>query len=273
MTAIGERNMDEETLDWLDSYYEALEFFYWEPQHLRAKTDATVEAKKLAEIAEKSTRVEQVTSHLRKMEVTLNHNFKQFFPLAPDAFRNNLFDKLFGPAFTKPFDLQGRGVDKKFALANSMQPDFLFISEDEVVSIEMKIKHKCEVDQVLKYALLGLAVEIQQKKQKEHYLVLLGAGAIANQFRERFKSIDDLTDAIKSKNLDTFLKNKPPLFQDQERLKWIVQHMTVQFLSYKDLTDILRSASPQQADQSAGAEVFRKLIDGLCHEISRRKLS
>ena len=91
--------MDGETLDWLDSYYEALEFFYWEPQHLRSKTDASVEAKELAEIAKKSTRVEQVTSHLREMEVTLNHNIKQFFLLAPDAFLNSLFENLFGIGF------------------------------------------------------------------------------------------------------------------------------------------------------------------------------
>ncbi len=28
---------------WLDSYYEALEFFYWEPQHLGRKKHATAE--------------------------------------------------------------------------------------------------------------------------------------------------------------------------------------------------------------------------------------
>jgi hypothetical protein len=265
--------MSGETTDWLDSYYEALEFFYWEPQHFRANTNAAAEAKKLAEIAKKSTRVEQVTSHLREMEVTLNHNIKQFFMLAPDAFRNNLFEKLFGRAFTKTFDMQGRDVDKKFALANCMQPDFLFISEEEVVSIEMKIKSKCSVDQVLKYALLGRAVEIQQGKQKEHYLVLLGPGAIQNQFAQRFKSSDELADALKKQDLIKFLGNKPPIFsQDRDHLQRIVEHMNVRFLNYEELTNILAVAIPQRSDQSAGAEVYRNLINGLCHEMSRRQL-
>jgi hypothetical protein len=48
--------MGGETTDWIDSYYEALEFFYWEPQHFRAYTEAAAEATKLAEIAKKSTR-------------------------------------------------------------------------------------------------------------------------------------------------------------------------------------------------------------------------
>ncbi len=266
--------MGGETTDWLDSYYEALEFFYWEPQHFRANTQAAVEAKKLAEIAKKSTRVEQVTRHLREIEVTLNHNIKQFFLLAPAALRNNLFEKLFGCQFKNTFEMQGREVDKKFALANCMQPDFLFISEGEVVSIEMKIKSQCSVDQVLKYALLGRAVEIQQKEQRKHYLVLLGSGDITKQFPKRYKSTHELTDAIKKENLTTFLGNKPKVFrQNPQDLQRIVDDMNVQFLNYKDFIDILEGATPQQTDQSAGAEVYRNLINGLCHEIRLRKLS
>ena len=211
------------------------------------------------------------------MEVTLNHNIQQFFLLAPTGFRNNLFERLFCNQFKTTFVMQGREVDEKFALKGCMQPDFLFISEGEVVSIEMKIKSKCSVDQVLKYALLGLAVEIQQEAPKEHYLVLLGSGDITKQFPERFRSSDELTVAIKEKEvLSKFLAEKPLVFrqdQQRQRLEWIVDHIKVRFLNYKDLTDILEEATPQQDDQSAGAEVYRNLTNGLCREISRRKLS
>ena len=267
--------MSGETTDWLDSYYEALEFFYWEPQHFRAKTNAAAEVKKLDEIAKKSTRFGQVTSHLRQMEVTLNHNINQFFLLPPDAFRNSLFEKLFvSSQFKKAFEMQGREIDEKFALGSCMQPDLLFISEGEVVSIEMKIKSQCSIDQVLKYVLLGRGIEITQKVQKEHYLVLLGPGAIENQFTQRFKSSDEITDALKKEDLTKFLSKKPPIFrQDQEHLQRIVKNMKVRFLNYEELTNILTDAVPQQSDQSAGAEVYRNLINGLCHEISRRRLS
>jgi hypothetical protein len=123
--------------------------------------------------------------------------------------------------------------------------------------------------------LLGLAVDITKKAQKEHYLVLLGSGDITKQFRERFKSSDALTDAIKEKDrLSKFLVEKPLTFrQEKERLGQIVENMKVEFLNYKDLTNILEGATPQQADQSEGAEVYRNLINGLCREIGRRKLS
>jgi len=88
----------------------------------------------------------------------------------------------------------------------------LFISEGEVVPIEMKIKSKCSVDQVLKYALLGRAVEIQQKQQKEHYLVLLGSGAIMSQFPQRFNQATNSPMPSKNEDLTKFLANKPKVF-------------------------------------------------------------
>jgi hypothetical protein len=276
IAVIAEESMAGETQDWVDSYYEALEFFYWEPQHFRTKTPAVVEAKKLAEVAKKSKKVEEVMNRLREMEVTLNHNIKQFFLLAPAAFRHDLFAGLFPQSQLKEtFEMEGREFDEKFALKSRMQPDFLFISEGEIVSIEMKIKSKCSVNQVLKYALLGLAVEIKQKARKEHYLVLLGSGNITGQFPQRFKSSDELIVAIKEKELlSRFLAEKPSVFrQEKQRLEQIVENMKVKFLNYKDLTDILIRAAPKETDQSAGAEVYRNLIDGLCSEISRRKLS
>ncbi len=83
------------TSGWLDSYYEALEFFYWEPQHPGRKKHATAEFNTLP----------KVRKHLRRMEVTLNHNIHQFLALAPRTLRNR-FLGLF----------VGREVDNDFAM-------------------------------------------------------------------------------------------------------------------------------------------------------------
>ena len=62
---------------WLETYYTALEFMYWEPQHIgrRKNPDATLDS------------IATVASRLRKLEVTLNHNLDQFLRLAPGALR------------------------------------------------------------------------------------------------------------------------------------------------------------------------------------------
>ena len=67
--------------NWLDSYYEALEFFYWEPQHIGRKKNVDSEF----------NTIEKVVKHLRRIEVTLNHNINQFLILAPAALRACLF--------------------------------------------------------------------------------------------------------------------------------------------------------------------------------------
>lgn len=262
--------------NWLDSFYEALEFFYWEPQHIFPKRESTAELEALAKVVKKASRAEDVKKHLRKMEVTLNHNIRQFFLLAPDALRREFFEEIFGEDFRGDFWMHGREVDTEFKLAGAMQPDFLFVSEAKVVSIEMKVKAKCSVDQVLKYALLCLAVEIKQGQQQEHYLILLGSNPFAGMFRPRFEDMAKLKEAIAKENLTSFLLNKPAYFrreQHQQRFNKIVEKMRVEFLSYGGFARFLGEAKPPQTDQSPGAEVYRKLISGLTAEFERRKLA
>lgn len=132
-------NNNQNDATWVDSYYEALEFFYWEPQHFRSPIDP----------GSANTRSESVNEHLRKMEVTLNQNLHQFFSLAPDSFRNELFGRLFDQEIPGALILEGRNVDAKFKLKNCMQPDLVFTSEAHVLSLEMKVGAKSSRNQVL----------------------------------------------------------------------------------------------------------------------------
>ena len=183
--------------DWVESYYEAVEFFYWEPQHLGKRKHANAELDS----------VSSVRKRLRNMEVTLNQNLHQFFLLAPDLLRNELFAQLFGKPLQGQLSLHGRDVDEEFKLQNSVQPDLLFTSDAQIVSLEMKLGAKSSITQVIKYALLGLAVELKHGSQKEHFLGFLGAGSFANQWKEGFSSIAELREAIDKEDADVFLKN------------------------------------------------------------------
>ena len=250
--------------NWLDSYYEALEFFYWEPQHIGRKKHVSAEFNTL----------EKVTKHLRRIEVTLNHNISQFFLLAPAALRNDLFKELFARPFDHPFIMHGRGVDAEFELVNSMQPDFLFTSDTELVSLEMKVGAKSSVSQVLKYALLGLAVEMRVGAPRHHYLAFLGAGEFANQWQEQYASVDDLRHDIASTALASFLHKQPIRFREhQSRFIEIVENLHLAFINYPRFAAFLRGATPLKSDTSPGAAVYRKLISGLLGEFSRRQLA
>jgi|SRR5882672_188910 len=248
---------------WIDSFYEALEFFYWKPQHIgrRKYADADFDT------------VDKVKDHLRRMEVTLNQNLHQFFLLAPQKIRRDLLSTLFERRFDHAFVMYGRGVDSEFELMSSMQPDLLFISDMEVAAVEMKVGAKCSVEQVLKYALLGLAVEMRVNEKREHHLVLLGSGNLANQWAERFASIEAVKLGVTSADSGSFLQAMPARFRDHEgRFKRIVGELRLAYMSYGSLAEFLRHAMPPATDQSAGAEVFRNLISGVLEEFEVRKL-
>jgi len=246
---------------WVEGYYEALEFFYWEPQHLGRKKHEASRFKTLKEVQD----------HLRLMEVTLNHQIKQFFALAPKSFRNRLFGRALKTTVSGEFVLVGSELDREYSLSNATQPDFLFTAPDATVSVEMKIEAKSNVSQVLKYALLGLAVEQQDKCRRKHHLIFLGVGGFGDLWKERFRSLGELKQVLETKK-ESFLDGRPErLRAERARYEEIVSTLSIGFLSYGAFADLLRTER-DSLDDSMGAQVYRNLIDGMLHELNERKI-
>jgi hypothetical protein len=248
---------------WLDTYYAALEFVYWEPQHLgqMKNPDSGLNS------------IDRVSKRLHALEVTLNHNLDQFFRLAPTVLRNRLFSKLFETPFPDQFHLHGRHLDVDFDLANTMQPDFLFVSQTDVVGVEMKVDAKSSLSQVLKYALLGLAVEAKTQTQRRHHLVMLGRGPFERMWKEGFKEPVQLRSALTATDLQVFLQSLPVDFSQRlEHLRRIVGELQIGFLTYAELAHFLRQSLPSEDDGTLGAEVYRKLILGVLDELNVRHL-
>lgn len=260
---ISQSSTDIET-SWLQSYYEALQFFYWEPQHLGRKKHANAEFNTL----------EKVAKHLGQIEVTLNHNLSQFFHLAPSRFRHRLFNRLFGVSFESNFILHGRDVDTTFELGNSMQPDLMFTSDEALISIEMKVGAKSSVSQVLKYALLGLAVELRADAPRRHFLAFLGRGTFADQWQERFQTVQALQAATAIADQRAFLEKCPLRFHAHgDRFSAIVSELVMSFMSYAEFASTLRNELPLPTDTSEGGEVYARLLNGVLQELKRRGLA
>jgi hypothetical protein len=78
---------------WIDGCYDTLDFFFWEPQHLGRQRHENAKLKGL----------KAVQDNVRTLEVTLNHQIKQFLTLAPSSFRNRLFESVLGYCHSPPF--------------------------------------------------------------------------------------------------------------------------------------------------------------------------
>lgn len=247
---------------WHNHYYDLLEFYYTEPRNLNP----------LKFGAEKGFKFPKAKKRLQGLEVPLNHIITYFFLLAPNALCKALFGELFGGPFSADLVLQGRNVDTQFRLDNSMQPDFVFLSETDVVSIEMKLSAKCCVDQILKYALLGLAVELDKGHTEQHHLAILGSEPFC-KWKERFKSIEEVDDAVRRADREKFLRKQPKHFHaHQEQFNGIVENLCLKYWTYHRLSQSLADAMPSEEDHSAGAEVYRKLLCGLLTEFEIRGL-
>ena len=78
-------------IGWQDYYYDILEFYYAEPQHLN----------RLKYGPEKTWKFPKVRKRLQRLEVPLNHIMTHFFLLAPDDFCAGLFGEMFRRTISK----------------------------------------------------------------------------------------------------------------------------------------------------------------------------
>jgi hypothetical protein len=245
---------------WVDRYYESLEFFYWEPQHLGKRKVVGSRIDSLG-VAQK---------HWRNMEVTLNHIMKYFFSLSPASVICRTLSEGLGREIGKDYTISSLRFDK--VLTKSCQPDFLFLANSGVCSLEMKLDSKTSINQVLKYALMGLAVEQQVGKELSHGLVFLGKGKFEEIWPKSSGVIcpDSLRSELASKAeafSDKHLKSR----DNRTRYLLIVAGLDIGFLNYKDFASIL-STEREAAHDCATGEMYGGLIDGLMGELKARKL-
>jgi hypothetical protein len=207
---------------WVDVYYEAVDLYYGEPQHLAPKNYEGA----------KPTPRRAAQEHVERIEVSLNHLLKQFFAIAPRSLRNRLFESAFRLPISGEFEMVGASYDGTYSLKNATQPDFLFLADDECVAIEMKIRAKSDIEQVLKYALLALAVE-RKEHSRENFLLFMGKGSFSSLWREGFASVEEMHKKLESET-PKFLARKRKRFQEHEdRFEKIVKDFRFAFVNRK----------------------------------------
>lgn len=254
--------MNEKT--WVDHYYDALTFFYWEPQHLGRKKDVG------APLSSETL----VLKRLHSMEVTLNQIFNQFLSLAPSSLRNLLFEQTLGRTILGEFLLSGRDLDERPLNWDTCQPDFEFISADSssTIFIEMKIESHSRIEQVFKYAVRALSNEQTQGQEMQNTLIFLGKGSFKAIWPKSlgFASFEELHFALireQGEFSDSRLKSAIHL---KRRFAEILSSMRFGFLSYADFGEIL--VKERELANATSSQLYARLLDGMLDELRRRKL-
>jgi len=204
----------------------------------------------------------------------LEKDLHQFFLLAPPALRNELFESLFARRFSHPLTLQRSDVGSESGLGNAMQPDLLFISDVEAVTMEIRLGHRLSLTQVLKLALAALALELDLGAPRRHCFALVGAGNFSSQWEDQYSSVTELKIALGHTDPALFMRTQAERFhRHEDRFLEIVAGFDLAFLSFADLATLLREAAPSGTETSPGVEVYRELIAGVLAEFDPRRLA
>jgi len=249
---------------WNNEYYDNLEFYYYEPDHLRKKTDPNLDTQS----------VQDVVKRLRRIEVSLNHQMNLFFQLAPIIFKNDFFQRCFGVNIDDDWKLVGREIDKLWKINGITQPDLFFNGRTTNVAVELKLSSKLSIEQVLKYAYINILEQQYSNSSKQYFLLFMGKGDFENQWVEIFPTIDSMREALPSVRLSELPKTWARKLKglDEEILE-TANNTEFGFMNYDAFAASLYEYRSNIDLSSPYADTVSELFDGMLEELIERGLA
>lgn len=250
--------------DWTSEYYEIIEFYFWEPQHLgRKKTNKSLY----------STPIEAL-KHVQDMEVSLNHMFNLFFRLAPAGIPSHMIADATGSQVQSATQLLTRRNISSFC--ELVQPDLMFQGDSVNFSIEMKLKAKSSLEQVWKYALLHTLADAHDGQDRASYLMLLGKGEFSSLWKEDINTPDELRKFLKDAKLYKLQRKakeveKMPI--DWNRVRETLEKTSILYWNYQTLKMFLKGLIEPFTGANRAEQTFVHLVNGMVAELARRKLA
>lgn len=250
---------------WNKEYYDIMNFYYWEPQHL-------------GKIKNKESKIQNINdalNHIAKMEVSLNHQFNLFFQLLPSELTNIIFNKI-DCRFTGTEKLEYQSIEdiSVLNLKDSTQPDVFFKSNTDLVAIEFKLGTKSSIEQLLKYATLFHFTRLHHQKNFKCHLVYVGVNSFDSMFKEKFSHIDLVQDQLELVHIpDVTKKGSIDLTPHKDEILNLAKDMSLSFVNYQQLHDLFDHRISALDTANPYTETIHKLISGMNNELIYRNLA
>lgn len=151
------------------------------------------------------------------------------------------------------------------------QPDHLLVSPSSLMGIELKVRAKSDVKQMLHYCVLAGMEEELRGKAGSHLLLLLSPRAtLAETMKE-----DHVTDAGSARaamleaTTDYHSRGIRSRFISLERLRDVIPRMTVAHMSFAQFVELMRLE--ETGSTGPATNTLRKLVDGAATEFDRHR--
>lgn len=247
---------------WNDEYYEIIDFYFWEPQHIgRSKTEKS-----------RYKNMEDVKNHILNMEVSLNHQLNIFFRLAPEDFINKLVKNYFHNSFDDKYLFHGENEWKQYVPAEETQPDLFLSGESTNLAIELKLGAKSNMEQVAKYLLLHQLNNQSYNKEKQPYLLYISPSSFSSLWAEKFKSKSELISCFKENN---FTKLKEKTKNNISESTWdsalnLIDEVEIEAITYKQFHELLIKYRDNIDMTQKYSDTIDSLFLGLINELESR---
>ncbi len=250
--------MNVHTPTWNQNYYDLLEFYLFEPQHIAAKSGGDTQKRRT---------VSESLKRLKRLETPFNHLFSIFFRLAPREFIGRIVAEAFpGVELLNDLECVGREADRRFDLRSATQPDLLFVGENTIVCVEMKVDAKTDAEQIFKYA--ALFAHLDPAVLKRRLLIFWGPKGFAQLWSSKGLTLEEakgLTLAF-ARDLPKRLSSKS-LVAKIPNVEEVVASVEIGYLSYRDVRRLIEI---ELSRATALDGVYRRLLDGMAAEIEAR---
>lgn len=249
-------------MHWTDEYYEIMEFYYWEPQHIGKKKNP-----------QNPKTIEQIHEKLRAKEVPLNHLLNIYLKLLSNGALSSLFSDYL-PSQPKEFILEGRDIVDRYKaiypdFVNFSQPDVFLSSDSHNVFIELKVGSKTSMEQYLKYLFLHCLDERFHRRMKELVIIYSAPKALASITKEKFESTDSFKRAV---HIGDELSGRD-ISDYQRRMRELHNQSHLVFWSFDEVIHRIETLLLHGDAPSHALESYQKLTSGMIREFKRRKVA
>lgn len=248
---------------WTKYYYDILDFYFWEPQHL-----GKVKNKK-----RKNKTYTDIFNHIAKMEVSLNHQLALFFSIIPETVLNSLLNEITKQNIKEKYIYESYTTIKIIEDLNDFtQPDFIFEGRNSLLAIEVKLDSTSNLDQFMKYLLLYVLIKKKVKTIKKFNLIFLAKDGFKNIWKQNFKDKNELLKEFKKYKIPNHTtKGGIEIRPYKSEIRNVMKDTTISFINFSDFSQLLDKEKDKFKNKELGLS-WIEFIEGLQKELINRKL-
>jgi hypothetical protein len=279
-------------MTWTKKYWEIIDYLYWVPSYIGLKSipqklwnekeDMICIPKSKVNMSgpiyTRDKKIKDFMPYVRRIEEMFNNIFDLVFAILPEDVNAEIWSRCTGEEYKKPLKSFGLNIRPRYGWTeheNITQVDGYFISEETVLSVELKFNAKTSRDQLVKYIYLMMLEEKYAGKKKQVHLLYIFNKTPYESLQKQLDCAPENIADLNPRDLQMACKNKKVCRYVEEHFEDfqdILKRLKLFSMDYTEFTNVLSTFSKMQQDD-VGGRTLKRLLEGLIYETEVHPLS